>query len=91
MPYLRLAADLKRKQKSGIPPCVLVGKGLAMLFEKPSLRTRVTFEIGMIQLGGHVVFLGGPEVKPRNAGNTGRLRAQFEPLDRYHRGAYVCP
>lgn len=59
---LRLAADLKRKQKSGIRHDVLVGKGLALLFEKPSLRTRVTFEVGMNQLGGHVVFLGGPEV-----------------------------
>lgn len=59
---LRLAAELKRKQKSGVRHDVLAGKGLALLFEKPSLRTRVTFEVGMNQLGGHVVFLGGPEV-----------------------------
>src|SRR4051794_13571373 len=59
---LRLAAELKRKQKSAVRHDVLAGKGLALLFEKPSLRTRVTFEVGMNQLGGHVVFLGGPEV-----------------------------
>ncbi len=36
------------------------GQTLAMLFEKPSLRTRVTFEVGMKQLGGHAIFLDGP-------------------------------
>jgi len=40
----------------------LAGKTLAMLFEKPSLRTRVTFEIGMGQLGGQAVYLGPQEV-----------------------------
>ena len=60
---LQLAADLKRKQKLGISHRLLAGKGLAMLFEKPSLRTRVTFEVGMNQLGGHVVFLTPSEVQ----------------------------
>lgn len=59
---LQLAAGLKRKQKRGIAHRLLAGKGMAMLFEKPSLRTRVTFEMGMKQLGGHVVFLGPAEV-----------------------------
>jgi len=40
----------------------LEGKALALLFEKPSLRTRVTFELGMLQLGGHSVCLGPQEV-----------------------------
>jgi len=40
----------------------LEGKTLAMLFEKPSLRTRVTFEVGMSQLGGHALYLGPQEV-----------------------------
>jgi ornithine carbamoyltransferase len=40
----------------------LEGKHLAMLFEKPSLRTRVTFEVGMSQLGGHALYLGSQEV-----------------------------
>ena len=59
---LKLAAELKRKQKRGSAHRLLAGKGMAMLFEKPSLRTRVTFEMGMKQLGGHVVFLGPAEV-----------------------------
>ena len=59
---LALAADLKRKQKRGIAHRLLAGKGLALVFEKPSLRTRATFEVGMSQLGGHAIFLGPAEV-----------------------------
>jgi ornithine carbamoyltransferase len=58
-----LASGLKRKLKQGIPHPLLVHKCLAMIFEKPSLRTRVTFEAGMVQLGGHAVFLGPNEVQ----------------------------
>ena len=43
----RLARDLKREQRQGMRHPLLAGKGLALLFEKPSLRTRVTFEVGM--------------------------------------------
>jgi ornithine carbamoyltransferase len=60
---LRLAVDLKSKQKRGIGHHLLAGKGLGMLFEKPSLRTRVTFETGMFQLGGDAVFLAPTEVQ----------------------------
>lgn len=59
---LALAADLKGKQKRGAAHRVLAGKGLALVFEKPSLRTRATFEVGMSQLGGHAIFLGPAEV-----------------------------
>ena len=59
---LALAGELKRKQKRGIAHRLLAGKSLAMVFEKPSLRTRATFEIGMNQLGGNVFFMGGAEV-----------------------------
>jgi ornithine carbamoyltransferase len=58
-----LASELKRKLKQGIAHPLLVHKCLAMIFEKPSLRTRVTFEAGMVQLGGHAVFLGPNEVQ----------------------------
>jgi ornithine carbamoyltransferase len=59
---LALARELKNKQRRGTPHRLLEGKGLALVFEKPSLRTRATFEIGMNQLGGSVFFMGGAEV-----------------------------
>jgi len=52
-----LAVDLKAKTKRREPHALLAGRTLAMIFEKPSLRTRVTFETGMFQLGGHAVYL----------------------------------
>ncbi len=58
-----LAQDLKAKQQQGVPHPLLSRQCLAMIFEKPSLRTRVTFEAGMIQLGGHAIFLGPNEVQ----------------------------
>ncbi|MGE0468015.1 MAG: ornithine carbamoyltransferase [Nitrospira sp.] len=54
---LRLAASLKKKQRQGIPHRLLVGKTLGLLFQKPSTRTRVSFEAGMNQLGGHALGL----------------------------------
>jgi ornithine carbamoyltransferase len=57
---LRLAAYFKAR-RLGEQAQVLRGKTLAMLFEKPSLRTRVSFEVAMTQLGGHVLFAQGSE------------------------------
>ena len=51
------AIDVKQKLKQGIPHTPLAGKLLAMIFEKSSTRTRVSFEAGMYQLGGHAMFL----------------------------------
>jgi len=54
---LARAAELKAMQKAGAPHRTLAGKTLAMLFDKASTRTRVSFETGMYQLGGHALFL----------------------------------
>ena len=51
------AAELKRMQKAGIPHQTLAGKAMGMIFDKASTRTRVSFEVGMFQLGGHALFL----------------------------------
>ncbi len=57
-----LAADVKQRRKAGRLSTPLAGKTFAMIFEKPSLRTRVTFEVGIIQLGGRAVHLDGREI-----------------------------
>ncbi|HIJ86142.1 MAG TPA: ornithine carbamoyltransferase [Desulfuromonadales bacterium] len=54
---LLLAAELKTKQKSGTPHRLLEGKAVALIFEKSSTRTRVSFEVGVFQLGGHALFM----------------------------------
>jgi ornithine carbamoyltransferase len=54
---IRLAIDLKRKQKAGEVYHPLKGKTLGMIFEKSSTRTRVSFEVGIYQLGGQPLFL----------------------------------
>jgi ornithine carbamoyltransferase len=58
---LDLASSLKGRGPGGDKP--LVGKTLAMIFEKPSTRTRVSFEVGMRQLGGDVINLSGAEMQ----------------------------
>jgi ornithine carbamoyltransferase len=50
-----LKAEFRATRRHAVPP--LPGRTLAMLFQKPSLRTRVTFEAGMAQLGGHAIYL----------------------------------
>jgi ornithine carbamoyltransferase len=57
-----LAADLKHRWKAGRRATPLAGRSLALIFEKQSLRTRVTFEVGIVQLGGRAVYLAGSEI-----------------------------
>jgi len=54
---LMLARELKEKQKQGISHKLLDGKSVALIFEKASTRTRVSFEVGVFQLGGHGLFM----------------------------------
>ncbi|MFC1597711.1 ornithine carbamoyltransferase [Planctomycetota bacterium] len=53
-----ITEDLKTKLEEGLREPLLPGRVIAMLFEKPSLRTRVSFESGIIHLGGNALFLG---------------------------------
>jgi ornithine carbamoyltransferase len=59
---LARARELKELDRKGERPPVLQGRVLAMFFEKPSLRTHVTFEAGMNQLGGHAILLRAEQV-----------------------------
>mgnify|MGYP003393345835 FL=1 len=54
---LMLSAELKKKQKNRQMDCPLIGRTLGMFFEKPSTRTRVSFEVGIYQLGGQAIVL----------------------------------
>lgn len=56
------AARLKRGRAQGVPSHALAGKVVALVFEKPSMRTRVSFEAAVAQLGGTALFLPGNEV-----------------------------
>lgn len=58
----RLTAALKARQKAGDRGAPLAGRTMALIFEKPSLRTRVTFEVGMVHLGGRAIYLSAQEI-----------------------------
>ncbi|MBE7035891.1 MAG: ornithine carbamoyltransferase [Ruminococcaceae bacterium] len=60
---LTLAEKLKKEQKEGIPHPLLKGKTLGMIFTKSSTRTRVSFEVGMYQLGGNALFLSSNDIQ----------------------------
>ena len=58
-----LGLDLKAKLKAGTPTPILSGKSLGMIFQKSSTRTRVSFEVGMYQLGGQALFLSSHDLQ----------------------------
>ncbi|RFC63377.1 ornithine carbamoyltransferase [Fulvimarina endophytica] len=82
------AADLKamiadaahRKTLKGREPKPLAGKMLAMIFDKPSTRTRVSFDVGMRQLGGETLFLSGTEMqlgRSETIADTARVMSRY--------------
>jgi ornithine carbamoyltransferase len=58
----QIAVDLKKKMKKGEYPPLLEKRAMAMIFMKPSLRTRCSFELGLYQLGGHAVYLAPSDI-----------------------------
>jgi ornithine carbamoyltransferase len=78
--FLDAGHDLKRKQKRGEPHELLKGKSLAMIFMKSSTRTRVSFEVGMTQLGGHALYLesGGTQLgRGETIGDTAQVLSRY--------------
>ncbi len=75
-----LARELKARFKAGEVYHPLKGKTLAMVFQKPSNRTRVSFEVGMYQLGGHALYLGPAEIglgKRESVADVARVLARY--------------
>ena len=77
---LTLAAELKEKQHRGIAHPLLQGKTLGLLFQKPSTRTRVSFEAGMNQLGGHALVLPMADIqlsRGESVADTARVLSRY--------------
>ncbi len=77
---LELAASIKNRTKAGESYEPLRGKSLAMIFEKASTRTRVSFEVGMTQLGGHALFLSPNDLqigRGETIADTARVLSRF--------------
>ncbi|HVW93660.1 MAG TPA: ornithine carbamoyltransferase [Devosia sp.] len=77
---LALAAELKRRLKAGDRPRLLEDKMLAMIFERQSTRTRVSFDVGMRQLGGETMFLSGNEMqlaREETLSDTARVLSRY--------------
>ena len=77
---LRLAAQLKIKQQRGIPHPLLQGRMLGLLFQKPSTRTRVSFEAGMNQLGGQAMVLPMGDIqlsRGESVADTARVLSRY--------------
>lgn len=83
---LDLAKELKAKQKSGTAHPLLKGKTLGMIFQKSSTRTRVSFEVGMYQLGGSALFLSGQDLQ---IGRGEPIKDTARVLSRYLDGVMI--
>ncbi|MGN6158114.1 MAG: ornithine carbamoyltransferase [Devosia sp.] len=77
---LALATELKARLKRGERPSLLPDKMLAMIFERQSTRTRVSFDVGMRQLGGETMFLSGNEMqlaREETLADTARVLSRY--------------
>ena len=77
---LDLADKLKQQNKAGLEHKVLTGKTLGMIFAKSSTRTRVSFEVGMYQLGGHALFLSSQDIqlgRGETVADTARVMSRY--------------
>ncbi len=77
---LRLATALKTKLRRGASHSLLEGKTLGLLFQKPSTRTRVSFEAGMNQLGGHAMVLPMADIqlsRGESVADTARVLSRY--------------
>lgn len=83
---LTLAMDLKQRHKRGESMPLLSGKSLVLLFSKPSLRTRASFEVGMAQLGGSSSYFQEPEIV---LGTREPLKDLGRVLSRYYDGLVI--
>lgn len=83
---LKLALKLKKEVKEGIPHPILKGKTLGMIFSKSSTRTRVSFEVGMVQLGGYPLFLSSNDIQ---LGRGETVHDTAKVLERYLDGIMI--
>ena len=83
---LNLADQLKYERKNGVPHPVLQGKKLGMIFTKSSTRTRVSFEVGMTELGGHALFLSDRDIQ---LGRGEPIKDTVRVLSRYLDGIMI--
>ncbi len=77
---LNTARDLKAAWQRGGNEPLLAGKSLAMIFEKPSLRTRTSFEMAMVHLGGHALYLSPAEIglgKRESVADAARVLSRY--------------
>lgn len=77
---LHKALLMKKETLSGKMPPILPGKTLGMIFEKHSTRTRISFEVGMVQLGGHAMFMNARDLqigRGESIHDTGKVLSEY--------------